>query len=68
MEGNLWVLGLRDIETKSTNNTLEVFKDLLNDLDERSDSTENQVSKDIICHIKATMSDRAATEVKFNEL
>ena len=66
--GNLWVLGLRDIETKSADNTLKVFKEILNDLDEISGEAESRVSKDIICHITATLSDRAATEVKFNSL
>ena len=32
--GNLWVLGLRDIETKSVSNTLCVFREKLSDLDE----------------------------------
>ena len=67
-DGNLWVLGLRDKETKSADTTLKVFKEILNDLDKISDVAESQVSKDIICHITATMSDRAATEVKFNAL
>ena len=67
-EGNLWVIGLRDIETKSASNTLTVFKEILSDLDTASQSGEDRTSKDIICHIKATMSDRAATELKFNSL
>ncbi|CAG2242439.1 unnamed protein product [Mytilus edulis] len=33
-EGNFWVLGLRDIETKSANDTIKVFKQILNDIDE----------------------------------
>ena len=30
-DGRLWVLGLRDIETKSANSTLNVFREILND-------------------------------------
>ncbi|CAG2192717.1 unnamed protein product [Mytilus edulis] len=67
-KGNLWVLGLRDIETKSAEDTLKVLKEILQDLNEISDSVDNSVSKDILKHISATLSDRAATEVKFNNL
>ena len=67
-EGNLWVLGLRDIETKSADNTLKVFKEILRDLNDISDSENDPVSRDIIKHICATLSDRAATEMKFNNL
>ena len=45
-----------------------MFKEILSDLDEVSQSGEERTSNDIICHIKATMSDRAATKVKFNSL
>ena len=44
------------------------FLEILNDLDEVSSVTESWGSKYIIYHITATMSDRAATEVKFNAL
>jgi len=67
-QGNLWVLGLREIETKSANDTLKVFQQILSDLNECASTSDNQVSKEIICHIVATMSDRAATEVKFNDM
>lgn len=67
-QGNFWVLGLREIETKSAGNTLAVLKEILQDLDTASDSDNKEVSRDIISHIKATMSDRAATELKFNDL
>jgi len=45
-----------------------VLKEILQDLNEVSDSVDNSVSKDILKHISATLSDRAATEVKFNDL
>jgi len=58
---NLWMLGLRDIETKSA----QVFKEILNDV---SDSCNDVISRDIIKHICATLSDTVATEIKFNNL
>ena len=67
-DGNLWVLGLRDIETKSANNTLKVFKEIFSDLNDISDSENDPVSRDIIKHICATLSDRAPIEMKFNNL
>jgi len=45
-----------------------VFQQILSDLNECASTSDNQVSKEIICHIVATMSDRAATEVKFNDM
>lgn len=65
-KGNLLVRGLREIETKSAESTFKVFKQILMELDYAS--VRNSVSRDIITHITSTMSDRAATEVKFNEL
>lgn len=44
-EGNFWVLGLRDIETKSANDTIKVFKQILNDLDEVSQLDNNETSR-----------------------
>ncbi|CAC5424213.1 unnamed protein product [Mytilus coruscus] len=67
-EGNDWVLGLRDIETKSANDTLKVFNQILSDLDDASRLDDNYTSRSIVSHIVATMSDRAATELKFNNL
>jgi hypothetical protein len=46
-DGNLWVLGLRDIETKSADNTLKVFKEIFSDLNDISDSENDPVSRDI---------------------
>lgn len=67
-KGNFWVLGLRDIETKSANDTLKVVNQILSDLDDTSRLDNKETSNNIVSHIVATMSDRAATEVKFNEL
>ena len=64
--GKFWVLGLRDIATKSADDTLHVFQQILNDIDSVSDIPEK--SKLLLRHITSTMSDRAATEIKFNRL
>ena len=60
--GNLWVLGLRDIETKSSEDTLKVFKEILSDINDIGDRANDEISRDILKHICATLSDRAATE------
>ena len=44
-DGNLWVLGLRDIETKSADTTLKVFKEILSDFNDISDSENDPVSR-----------------------
>ena len=44
-----------------------MLKEILQDLNEVSDSVDNSVSKDILKNISATLADRAATEVKFND-
>ncbi|XP_053385391.1 uncharacterized protein LOC123527298 [Mercenaria mercenaria] len=66
-EGNYRVLGLRDMATKSSLDTLDTFKEILSDLDLASEG-ESKGGKKILSNIKNTMSDRAATETKFNEL
>ena len=66
--GTPYVLGLRSLVTKSAQDTLQVFQDILSDVNERCDATKDDVSQKILANIVATMSDRAATEYKFNEL
>jgi len=44
------------------------FNQILSDLDDASRLDNNYTSRSIVSHIVATMSDRAATELKFNEL
>ncbi|XP_052812589.1 uncharacterized protein LOC128240121 [Mya arenaria] len=67
VDGNYMVLGMRDMTTKSSHDTLETFKEILCDIDCLS-SDQHPSGKTILCNIKNTMSDRAATEVKFNDL
>lgn len=67
-KGNLWVLGVKRNFNKSAADTLTVFKDILNDIDKSSKVANNEKSKLILQHISATMSNSAATEVKFNSL
>lgn len=66
-ESRMYVLGLRQLLTKSGRDTLAVFQDILQDIDDRSEKTD-LASKKILLKITATMSDRASTELKFNEL
>ena len=56
-DGNMMVIGLSEIETKSAKDTLSTYKEIC-----------NEASMKILVHTVATMSDRAATEVKVNEL
>jgi len=64
--GNYMLLGLKDMATKSSHDTLDTFKDILNDLD--TSDEKSKAGKTLLSNIKNTMSDRAATEVKFNKL
>lgn len=66
-EGRMYVLGLRQLLTKSGRDTLAVFQDILQDIDDRSEKT-HLASMKILLNITATMSDRASSELQFNEL
>ena len=66
--GKLWVLGIREMASKSAVDTLSVFKEILSDIDCTCQQAENEPSKVILQHIVATISDRATTKVKFNTL
>ena len=46
----------------------KVLKELLSDIVERSHAVQNGVSRDILQHMTAIMSDRAATENKFKDI
>ena len=67
--GRPFVVGLRDLTTKSAKDTLDVFKQILWDFDKIYYKPTNSVaSQDLLYHLRNTMSDRAATETKFNNL
>ena len=66
--GQLWVLGVHEMVSKSAADTLSVFKEVLSDIDYTCQQSDHEPSKLILQHIVVTMSDRAATEVKFNTL
>ena len=59
--GKLWVLGVREMASKSAADTLSVFKEILSDIDLTCQQSQHEPSKLILQHIVATMSDRAAT-------
>ena len=65
-DGRTWVLGLRQLPSKSAADTLDAFKDILKDVDEVCGGGGKADS--ILANISSTMSDRAATEKKFNTL
>lgn len=67
-DGRYWVLGLRDLATKSSEDTLSTFKEVLSDIDERTTSTESEPGKLILGNIRSIMSDCASTEKKWHEL
>ena len=52
-DGKLWVLCFLvfgKLKRKSDDNTLNIFKEILFDLDGKSEQADNQISKDILCH------------------
>ena len=67
-EGKTWVLGVREIATKSAGNAFETFQKILQDVDNRSHATDNCKSKEILVNIVTRLSDRAATELKLGDL
>lgn len=67
-DGRVWVLGLRELLTKSSADVFEVFQQILADVDESCKATTNEKSRHILANISARLSDRAATELKLGEL
>ena len=59
---------MRDLASKSSDDTLSVLKEIIVDIDERCATTKSDVGKRLLCQIRNTMSDKAATEVRFNSL
>ncbi|XP_060592795.1 uncharacterized protein LOC132747429 [Ruditapes philippinarum] len=66
-DGKTYVLGMREIVTKSAADTLSAFQQILGDIEDRTKEA-NQAAKRVLANITATMSDRASTEKKFNSL
>ena len=71
---NSYMLGLRQMATKSAATVLDTFKEILSDISEACSSMEkntdiaNDVGYQILAEIRSTMSDRAASEKLFNKL
>lgn len=63
---NTYLLGLREMSNKSASTVLDTLKEILNDISEISNGTDT--GSRILSCIKNTMSDRAATEKKFQHL
>ena len=77
-EGKEWLNGLRDIPSKSARDTLEVWKEIVDDVNKRNEKKAKRKNngKDakvgagtkLMRTIGHTMSDKARTEVLFNTL
>ena len=67
-DGQVWVMGLRELVTKSGKDMLTTLQQVLQDIKDVSEDSENDVSKRLLLNIVSTMSDRAGTQVKFNSL
>ena len=62
---NTYILGLREMVSKSADDTLTTFKDVLDDISHICNdhiTPGNETGIKILSQIKNTMSDRAATE------
>lgn len=66
--GQLFVLGVRQLVTKSGQDVMNVLQEILTDINDVSKTVESDISKTILLNIVSTMSDRAATQAKFNSL
>ena len=66
-QGKTWCLGVREMATKGSETVLSTFKEILSDIDDVSSSCSKK-SEEIMLNITSTMSDRAATQIKFNTL
>ena len=67
-DGRMYVLGLRDIASKSGQDVLSTFQQILRDIEDVSLQASSDISKKILLNITTTMSDRASTQIKFNDL
>ncbi len=64
----MWTVGMRDIATKSAEDALKAFKEVLHDIEDRAEETGSQVANQILANIQNKVSDRAATEKKFTQI
>ena len=67
-EGRPYVVGLQDLPTKSGEDTLKTLKAIKSNIFNANDNIEPSISHNILYNLRNTMSDCAATEMKFNEL
>lgn len=70
---NTYLLGLREMASKSAKTTLDTFHEILEDINDvcslrEEKNDQNNKGYKILSGIKNTMSDKASTEKKFNEL
>lgn len=69
---NVYFLGLRDMLDKAASTTLDVFKNILDDIsDVCEQNRQNNITSPghgILCNIRDFMSDRAQTNIAFNDL
>ena len=63
--GNIWVLGIWEMATKAGQSVLGPLLEILSDIDYVSGKSNNETSKQILLNISCTMTDRAATHIKF---
>ena len=69
--GREWLVGIRDLESKGAEHTMDAWKDILSDITARCKGDEEggiSVGDKLLLTIHHTMTDRAATCVKFNTL
>ena len=72
-EGNTFAVGLRELKTKSSNNMLHSLRQIFDDVDERIEATApapgeaEKPNHILLREIRATMSDRAATQKNLNQ-
>ena len=69
-DGEAYLLSLRQMASKSAKHTLDTLKETLNDITDICEKAKagNDVGNQVLCQIRNTMSDRAATETLFNKI
>ena len=69
-DGEAYLLSLRQMASKSAQHTLDTLKETLADITDICDKANagSNIGHKVLCEIRNTMSDRAATEVLFNKM